>query len=388
MSDGTLPSLNEPGLQYYDNLINELIANDIEPLVTMYHWDLPSRIHDLGGFTSPLFPLYFEQYAIVLFQRYGDRVKQWITFNEPSEFCVRGYATGAWPPGFTVTGGEYYCIYYMQLAHARAYHAYKDKFFATQNGRVGITFYSTFSLAKDPSKQADVEAAEIAQQFQLGVYAHAIFLGGFPEVVKQHIDTFSKEEGQSWSRLPEYDQETLEYVKGTSDFFGLNYYTSRLVEATNTYPNPRPNIVDDPRVLYSYDASWPHAKSEWLYSVPSGLTQLLSWISNAYGQPEIIITENGWSDDGELEDGNRVEYLRLHLNAILDAIDAGVNVSGHTTWSIIDNFEWHMGYTEKFGVHSFDKVTKVRTAKKSVAFLKQVTETRTLPDKVPTELFP
>lgn len=387
MPDGTLPSLNQAGIDYYSNLIDLLMENGIEPMVTMYHWDLPSRIHDLGGFTTSLFPLYFEQYAKVLFEHFGDRVKNWITFNEPSEFCVRGYGTGGWPPGFMTPGAEYYCIYYMQIAHAKAYHLYKKFFFESQQGRVGITFYSINVFPKDPQNPADVEAAERTQMFYLGVYAHPIFIGGFPDVVRESVDRFSSEEGHAWSRLPEYDEETLEYVKGTSDFFGLNYYTSRLAEATET-PSTKPLLYDDARVLLTTDPSWPQANSDWLYTAPSGLTNLLLWIKNTYNGVETIITENGWSDAGEQEDDNRVEYLRLHLQAILDAMEEGANVIGHTTWSIIDNFEWSMGYTEKFGIHSFDPVTKVRTAKKSVAFLKQVCETHVLPDRVPTELFP
>lgn len=388
MADGTLPSKNEAGLQYYDNLINELIANDIEPIVTMYHWDLPSRIQDLGGFTSPMFPLYFEQYAILLFQRYGDRVKQWITFNEPSQFCVKGYASSTWPPDLSVPGGEYYCIYYMQLAHARAYHTYKDQFFANQNGRVGITLFSTYSFPKDASNPADVAAASVSQQFELGVYAAPFFKGGWPDVVKEMVDKFSEEEGRTWSRLPHYDEETIAYVKGTSDFFGLNYYTSRLIEATEN-PSKRPFIMDDPRSVSSVDPSWPYS-SDWLYSVPNGLRDLLVWITEEYDRPEIIITENGWADEDGLvvEDLDRIEYLRLHFNAILEAIDAGVNIVGHTTWSILDNFEWLWGYVEKFGIHSFDSVTKVRSPKRSVTFLKDVIETRTLPAKVPSPKFP
>lgn len=387
MADGTTATINEAGLQYYDNLINELLANGIEPIVTMYHWDLPSRLQDLGGFVNPLFPKYFEQYAILLYKRYGDRVKEWLTFNEPSEFCPNGYSNDVWAPGISVIGGEYLCAHHMLLAHAHAYHAYKDQFFATQNGRVGITLNSGFYYPKDPQKPADVEAAHAGLMFQFGIYAHPIFVGGYPEVVRNNVDRLSTEQGYPWSRLPEMTQETIEYIKGTSDFLGLNYYTSRIAEAMET-PNTYPIIYDDSQAKITEDAAWPRAKSTWLFSYPEGLRDILIWISKNYNGVETIITENGWSDDGELQDDNRVEYLRLHMNAILEAIDAGANVSGHTTWCAVDNFEWLLGYTEKFGIHSFNQATKARTPKKSVDFLKNVLKNRFLPEKVPTALFP
>lgn len=387
MSDGTTASKNPPGIKYYSDLIDELLANDIEPIVTMYHWDLPSRLQDLGGFINPLFPQYFEQYAKLLYEEYGDRVKEWLTFNEPSEFCPNGYSNNVWAPGKAVIGGEYYCGHHMLLAHAKAYHLYKDNFKATQGGRVGITLNSGYYYPKDPEDPAQVAAAHAGLMFQFGIYAWPIFVGDYPEVIRNNVDTFSTEQGYPWSRLPEFSPEEIEYVKGTSDFLGLNYYTSRMTE-TMDVPNTYPIIYDDSRVRSYTDDSWPQAKSSWLFSCPEGLRDLLIWIKDNFNGVETIITENGWSDDGELEDDNRVEYLRLHLNAILEAIDAGANVSGHTTWSAVDNFEWLLGFTEKFGIHKFDETTKLRTPKKSVAFMKNVIANRYLPDKVPTALFP
>lgn len=386
MADGTTATINEAGLQYYDNLINELLANGIEPIVTMYHWDLPSRIQDLGGFVNPLFPKYFEQYAILLYTRYGDRVKEWLTFNEPSEFCPNGYSNNVWAPGISVVSGEYYCAHHMLIAHAKAYHAYKDKFFASQGGRVGITLNSGFYYPKDPNNADDVQAAHAAFMFQFGIYAHPIFVGDYPEVVRNNVDKFSGEQGYPWSRLPKFDQEMINYIKGTSDFLGLNYYTSR-ISAYNP-ARTSPIIYDDSKADSYGDEKWPRAKSTWLFSYPEGLRDILIWISKNYNGVETIITENGWSDDGELQDDNRIEYLRLHLSAVLDAIDAGANVSGHTTWCAVDNFEWLLGFTEKFGIHSFNQQTKARTPKKSVEFLKKVLVNRSLPEKVPTALFP
>lgn len=388
MPDGTPASLNEAGLLYYDNLIDELLANGIEPIVTMYHWDMPSRIHDLGGLTTPLFPLYFEQYAKVLFERYGDRVKTWITFNEPNIYCNMGYSTGDMAPGLNVTGGEYYCIYHSQLAHARAYHLYKDQFYATQQGRVGMTFMCYGFFPKDPSNPVDVAAVERAYQFNLGVYAQPIMLGGFPDIVREYVDRFSEEEGQAWSRLPEYDQETMEYVRGTFDFMGLNYYTSYLVSGAQEGLRKLPKIDDDVRASLSTDPTWVRGGTFWMHCVPEGLRDLLLWIKDNYNGVETLITENGWGDNGGLDDGDRVEYLRQHFNAVLDAIGGGANVTAHTTWSVVDVFEWASGYTVTFGIHHVDPETKLRTPKKSVGFLKELTATRTVPLKVPSEKFP
>lgn len=160
----------------------------------------------------------------------------------------------------------------------------------------------------------------------------------------EDIASNSVREGRPWSRLPYMTSAKKEFIKGTADFFGLNYYTSRYVKPADRPQGHQPSWDYDANMEYDVDPMWKRAKS-WLYSVPQGLRGLLRWIRDEYNNTEVIVTENGWSDDGELEDTSRVEYLRDHLQQILMAVhEDSCNVQGYTVWSIIDNFEWLMGY--------------------------------------------
>ncbi|XP_059617698.1 myrosinase 1-like [Phlebotomus argentipes] len=382
MPTGDVSSLNNAGLQYYDNLVNELIANNIIPVVTMYHWDHPREIQKLGGALNPIFADYFKEYARVLFTRLGDRVKYWITINEPSIFCTYAYTTEDWGAAINFTGGEYYCAHHLLIAHAKVYRMYQDEFYSKQGGKVGLSLHTRGYLPKNPDSASDREAAKIGFLTDIGWTAHPIFSisGGYSSVLTEFVAEKSKKEGRAWSRLPHMDHETVKLLKGTADFLGLNYYTSRLVVMDPNPFNGVAFVLNDTRIIQTPAPHWPQAKSTWLYSAPEGFRQLLRWIKKEYNNPDVIITENGWSDDGQMEDEERIEYLRQHLTEILGAINQdGCNIVGHTTWSILDNFEWMRGFTEKFGIVSWDEETKERRPKKSASFLRQVITTRQIP---------
>lgn len=166
MPTGDISSLNEFGLQYYDNLINELLLNEIQPMITMYHNDLPQRLQELGGWANSYIADYFEQYASVLYARYADRVKWWGTFNEPAQLCLQGYGTEQHAPATNSSGiGEYLCGHNVLMSHARAYRLYREQYFYKFFGKVGISFSGVMTLPKDSSKPADVAAAERNLQF-------------------------------------------------------------------------------------------------------------------------------------------------------------------------------------------------------------------------------
>lgn len=172
---GDISQLNEPGLQYYDNLIDELLANGIQPMITMYHNDLPQALQEMGGWTNRYVVDYFEQYAKVLYARYADRVKVWITFNEPTSFCVSGYSGRDAPRLMSPGVGIYLCIHNILLSHARAYRLYHADFFAKYSGKVSIALDGTFAFPQDANKRSDVEAAERRIQFGV-IYTNAISL--------------------------------------------------------------------------------------------------------------------------------------------------------------------------------------------------------------------
>lgn len=224
-----------------------------------------------------------------------------------------------------------------------------------------------------------------AQEYRLGWFAHPLFSkdGGYPKNMVEEIGHRCKLEGRAFSRLPKMDEKTKNFIRGASDFFGINYYTSRLLSVVRNEQNvtDAPAWFKDAKSQIHVDLKWKRAKSEWLYSVPEGLRDLLNWIKNEYDNPPVFITENGWSDEGELDDKGRIEYLKSHLSAVSKAINEdNCNVIGYTAWSLLDSFEWDRGYTEKFGIFSvnFSSPKRERTAKKSALYLKKFIKNRKL----------
>ncbi|KAF2886264.1 hypothetical protein ILUMI_19907, partial [Ignelater luminosus] len=340
--------INPDGIRYYNDLINLLIKNDIVPLVTLFHWDTPQPLEDLGGFANELMAEWFEDYARVVFENFGDRVRHWLTFNEPRQICLEGYGGDGKAPGYESSGiGDYLCAHNLIRAHARAYHLYDQKFRPKQNGNISITLDAAWS---EPITNStfDKEAAERALEFQFAWFADPIFSpnGDYPDVMKKLVAERSQKEGFRRSRLPEFTREEVEYIKGTSDFFGLNHYTTVVTkDAPDTPIGGKPSSLKDSQAVYSQDPSWPSGTSSWLKVIPWGFTRILVWIKNRYGDIPIHITENGFSDHGEIDDQGRINYYKLYLSALLDAIyDHKVNVKMYTAWSLLDNFEWRDGY--------------------------------------------
>nr|CAD7448184.1 unnamed protein product [Timema bartmani] len=366
MPTGDITSLNQAGIDHYNNVINELLANDIQPLVTIYHWDLPQYLQDLGGWVNPILVDYFEDYARVLYTEFGDRVKWWLTFNEPLVFSY-GYSVGSgFAPAVDAPDvGNYLASATILKAHARAYHLYDDEFRAEQNGRVSITLNCDWSEPKTDSEE-DKAAALRANQFTLGIYAHPIYSaeGDYPAIIKEQVMNLSLAEGRTRSRLPELGEEWVNYIRGTHDFFGLNHYGTTLTSSS----------TNGTTIFGSSDA-----KME-----PWGLRALLNWVKEEYNNPPVFITENGLGQSSkELQDNNRITYYKLYLNEVLNAMNEdNCTVIGYTAWSLIDNLEWAAGYSRNFGLYyvDFNDPERTRTAKASASFIKEVFTTRTVPE--------
>ncbi|PNF19653.1 Myrosinase 1 [Cryptotermes secundus] len=379
---GGIDTVNKPGLAYYNNLINELLANGIEPMVTMYHWDLPQPLQDIGGWPNLEIANYFEDYARVLFTHFGDRVKWWLTFNEPLSFCSGYGEQRQSAPGIDAHGiGDYLCGHTVLHSHARVYHLYDKVFRKKQRGRVGITLDSMWSQPRDGSQESR-ETAERVMQFQLGWFAHPIFSSGgdYPSVMKERIYNNSMKEGRTRSRLPTFSKKQIKYIQGSFDFFGLNHYSSFLA-GPGTF-GEFPSFIRDIGAQFSVDPSWPSSASIWLKVVPWGFRKLLAWIAHEYNNPPVFVTENGFSDHGELRDANRTTYYTSYLSELLKAIhEDGCKVIGYTAWSLIDNYEWLRGYTEKFGLYyvNYSDPTRPRIPKDSSRVMAEIIRTRHLP---------
>ena len=322
LPDGTLNNPSEDGLRYYNALINDLVANDISPMITLYHWDLPQALQDVGGWANETIIEHYKNYADYCFKNFGDRAKLWITFNEPWIVTMLGYGCGGFAPGVCEDGTTVYVVTHNLIkSHAEAYHVYDDNYRAQQGGEISITLNSDFIEPFDRSDQKDRDAAERSLQFGLGWFGHAIFLDGdYPQVMKDKVAYKSAQQGFNESRLPEFTEDEKAFIKGTGDFFGLNHYTTRYAQdiaGEEDDSNP-PSYYKDQDVSISKDDNWPESGSGWLIVVPWGIRRLLVWIHNEYQLP-IYVTENGVStaDVFELNDVERVKYYTAYINEVL-----------------------------------------------------------------------
>ncbi|XP_077294043.1 myrosinase 1-like isoform X1 [Arctopsyche grandis] len=380
---GRADFINPEGVQYYNNLINLLLENNIKPLVTLFHWDLPQTLQGLGGWSNPLMIEYFEDYSRICYENFGDRVKSWITFNEPYEICEDGYGDEKKAPALDSHGvGNYLCGDTLLKAHAKSYHLYDQSYRPSQKGTVMISINSIWYIPTDKENQEQVVLAETANQFKFGWFAHPIYSaeGGYPKVMIEQIGNRSKEEGLFRSRLPEMSEEWKNLIRGTADALGINHYTTHMVTPGLDPTAKSPSWLKDIGAVISMEIGEPSA-SKWLRVVPEGFGDMLRWAQKRYNDPEIIITENGVSDYGTLSDESRIRYFNDYLAELLKAVyDDKVRVTGYTAWTLVDNFEWLAGFSERFGFYSVNITdpSLPRRPKKSADMYKNLLASREL----------
>ncbi|XP_012861043.1 cytosolic beta-glucosidase [Echinops telfairi] len=356
LPDGTTGFINQKGVAYYNKIIDDLIANGITPIVTLYHFDLPQSLEDQGGWLSEAIIDSFDKYAQFCFRTFGDRVKQWLTINEPSLLAVFAYDSGIFPPGVPRMGtGGYQAAHNLIKAHARSWHSYDSFFRKEQKGMVSIALFAGWLEPADPNSLADQEATQRAMAFHLDFFAKPIFIDGdYPEVVKSRVAAMSKRQGYPSSRLPEFTEEEKKMIKGTADFFAVQYYTSRIVKYKENKDGAL-GLLQDAEVEFFPDPSWECV--DWVYIVPWGIRKLLKHIRDTYNNPAIYITENGFpqGDPMSLEDTQRWKYFRQTLQELFKAIQLDkVNLKMYCVWSLLDNFEWTQGYNSRFGLFHVD----------------------------------
>ncbi|KAK5638882.1 hypothetical protein RI129_013177 [Pyrocoelia pectoralis] len=375
--------INKKGIQYYNKLIDKLIDNGITPVVTIYHFDLPQILQDLGGWTNSLVSKWFEDYARVIFDAFGDRVKLWITINEPYTICEMGYGNGTYAPGIPSSGvGDYLCARNILLAHARVYHLYKNEFVTSQKGRIGLTIQCAW---KEPGSNSSIDknAAYRDSQFEWGLYTHPIYSkrGDFPEAVKKAVKLRSLAEGFAESRLPTLSSEEVAFIRGTYDFFGLNHYFTQYVINAQPSPIGLPSYDKDVSVVRYIDPNWTKGSKIFYMNVPWGLRKILKYIKQNYGDPEVFILENGVATVEQFNNYDAIKFYYDQLNALLDAVEIDkVKVKLYTMWSLMDNFEFVGGYTYKFGLYhvDFEDPNRNRTPKLSFHFFKDLLKSRVL----------
>lgn len=363
--------INPQGVAFYSDLIDELLKNDIEPWVTLYHWDLPLALHmEEDGWLSTGIANHFARYADICFGLFGDRVKNWITLNEPWVVAMLGYGQGTFAPGRTSNSEPYLAGHNLLLSHAKAVEVYRTKYQAAQKGKIGISNNCDW---REPLTNAeeDKAAAERALEFYVGWFADPIYKGDYPASMVKGVG----------DRLPTFSPAESNLLKGSSDFFGLNHYTTMYaadahgkIQDAGVYGNG--GISEDQDVNLSKDPDWAQTYMNWCI-VPWGCRKLLEWIDDRYGQPDIVITENGCAYDDQLIDGQvndqeRIDFYKGYLEACQDAMDNGVKLTGYFAWSFMDNFEWASGYEKRFGLHYVDFETLERIPKASARWFREV----------------
>ncbi|KAF7809051.1 beta-glucosidase 40 [Senna tora] len=377
--------INHAGIDHYNKLINALLSKGVEPYVTLYHWDLPQALEDkYKGWLSPTIIRDFSTYAETCFEKFGDRVKHWITFNEPHNVALMGYDLGFDAPGrcsillhqLCKEGNSatepYIVAHNMLLSHALVADLYRKKY-KKQGGSIGISLDVIWSEPATNSAENSA-AAQRALDFQFGWFMDPLFFGDYPKSMRRRVG----------SRLPKFSKSQSALLKGSLDFVGINHYTTY-------YATPSPNITN---LLHDYIADsdaltlpfngtniiGDRANSIWLYIVPQGMRSVMNYIREKYGNPLVIITENGMDDPNDplipiedaLKDEKRIRYHNDYLSNLLASINEdGCNVKGYFAWSLLDNWEWTSGYTSRFGLYFIDyKDNLKRYPKDSVKWFK------------------
>ncbi|XP_022776768.1 beta-glucosidase 40-like [Durio zibethinus] len=377
--------INQAGVDYYNNLINALLAKGIEPYVTLYHWDLPQALEDkYTGWLDPQIIEDFAIYAETCFDKFGDRVKHWITFNEPHNFAIQGYYSGFEAPGRcssilcqagNSTTEPYIVAHNVLLSHATVADVYRKKYKDKQNGSIGITLDVKW-YEPETNATENIEAAQRAQDFQLGWFLDPLIFGDYPSSMRSRVG----------SRLPNFTESESALLKGSLDFVGINHYTTyyaRQNKANSNFDLLNDCVADaDAYTLPIKDGNpiGDRANSMWLYIVPRGMRSVMQYIKKKYGNPLVIITENGMDDPNDqfipieeaLKDEKRIKYHTDYLTNLLAAIEEdGCNVKGYFAWSLLDNWEWNFGYTSRFGLYFVDYNDNLkRYPKDSVAWFK------------------
>jgi beta-glucosidase len=354
LPDGT-GGVNERGLDFYRRLVDELLANGIQPIITLFHWDLPAALDDRGGWLNRDISWWFTDYAQVMFRALDDRVKMWCTLNEPWVVSDGGYLHGALAPGHRNLYEAPIASHNLLRAHATAVEAYRS----SGKNRIGIVVNLEPKYAVSESEE-DQLAVLRADAYMNRQYLDPLFFGSYPPEMAEMF-------GEAWPKFPEDDFELLQQPL---DYVGINYYTRGLTKNDPSNVVEKATRVRNARAAYT-ETSWE--------VFPQGLTDILVWFTERYGRMPLYITENGAAfydppvaSDGRVEDPLRVAYLRRHLHAVLDAIDRGADVRGYCVWSLLDNYEWALGYSKRFGIVHVDYETQKRTPKNSARFYADV----------------
>jgi beta-glucosidase len=343
--------VNQAGLDFYDRLVDDSLANGLDPYVTLYHWDLPQVLEDRGGWPARETVEAFTEYTEVVVSRLGDRVRHWITQNEPWVASWLGYGLGLHAPGRKSDSDALAAGHHILVAHGRAAEVLRREAPASEVG-IAIDLVPMYPFSDN---EADVEAAHREDGFRNRWFLEPVLGRGYPEDMLERYDEI----------LPTIEDGDMDTIAAPLDFLGINYYTRSVVRAS---------VGEVPA------EGAEHTEMGWeVY--PDGLYRLLVHLQTVYEPPELYITENGAAfadarENGRVADSRRVSYLEGHLDAVVAAIAEGVPVRGYFLWSLLDNFEWAFGYSRRFGIVYVDFDTLERVPKDSFTWYRDFIATQ------------
>jgi beta-glucosidase len=352
-------AVNPAGLDFYDRLVDALLEKGIEPLITLFHWDLPAALDDLGGWLNADIASWFADYGTTVFRRLDDRVKKWVTLNEPWVVSDGGYLHGALAPGHKNLFEAPIASRNLMRAHGAAVQAYR----ATGKHEIGLVVNIEPKYPASDSA-ADQAATVRADAYMNRQYLDPALLGSCPD------DELAEVFGEAWQP---WSAEALKLTRQPIDFLGINYYTRSVTRFDERAWPVRAAPVRQKQATYT-ETGWE--------VFAQGLIDTLALVKSRYGDIPLYITENGAAFfDPPVAEGNRVrdplrvDYLRKHLTAVHTAIQQGIDVRGYMVWSLLDNLEWSLGFAKRFGIVHVDFESQKRTPKDSARFYSRVIAT-------------
>lgn len=348
-------AVNQAGLGFYERLVDGLLDAGIEPMLTLYHWDLPEALDNLGGWLNPDIAHWFADYTALMARRLDDRVKLWTTLNEPWVVADGGYMHGVLAPGHRCRHEAALAAHHLLRAHAAGVRAYR----AEGRHQIGLVVNIEPKHLATEATEADRQAARQAHAYMNRQYLEPAIHGRYPEELRELF-------GADW---PDWPSSEVEALKTEIDFLGLNYYTRSVVQADpGAWPVPA-RAQRQPQGTYT-ETGWE------LH--PQGLTETLLWMHREYGGLPLYVTENGAAFfdppeaiDGVVNDPLRVHYLKTHVAAVAEALRQGVDLRGYFAWSLFDNLEWAHGFSKRFGLVHVNYATLERTPKQSARWYAQ-----------------
>lgn len=350
-------AVNPKGLDFYDRLTDHLLAAGIQPKATLYHWDLPQTLQEVGGWPHRDSPDWFADYAYVVFNRLGDRVKLWATHNEPWVAAFLGYAAGLHAPGICDYSQAYQAVHHLLLAHGKTVQVFRQ---GGYRGQIGLILNLNGILPASECN-ADVAAAQRIHDETHALFLDPVFTGAYPQRLFDFIGPHQ----------PKVRQGDLEIIHQPLDFLGLNYYNTDVV-AFDVYGG-----LNKAQIRPYSAPGWGYTDMGWGIH-PGGLKNEILYVKEKYGNPPLYITENGCAlldvpaEDEFVVDWDRIHFIKAHLISLHEAIQSGADVRGYFVWSIFDNFEWERGYGPRFGLVRVNYETLKRTPKQSAYWYRDV----------------